>query len=85
MKYAIDYLFLEKGAKKPVDVGVVDDVVIETGGFGLVPAVGDYVDVPSERMGDRPNSRGIVRRRKFRYVLGTCYITIVIEEADEPN
>jgi hypothetical protein len=45
--------------------------------------VGDYVDIPRSRMGERENYRGRVCRRMFRYVLGYCYVRIVIEEIDQ--
>jgi hypothetical protein len=83
VKYGIDYQFLPKGATKPEEIGTTVDVEITEQGFGLIPAVGDYVDVPSERMGDRATFRGRVRRRLFRYLLGYCHVSILIEEADE--
>lgn len=83
MKYAIDYLFLPKGAKELVDIGRVEDIEIDETGFGLLPAVGDYVDIPGDRAGDRKSFRGKVSRRAFRYVLGYCHVQVVLAEIDD--
>jgi hypothetical protein len=60
------------------------DVQVDESQFALLPAVGDYVDMP----GDGPRLRngplkGRVRSRMFRYVLGFCYVTVVVEDTDE--
>jgi hypothetical protein len=83
VKYGIDYKFLPKGAKSLVEIGTDQDVEIEEDGFGLIPAVGDYVSIPGDRDDNRESYRGRVHHRYFRYVLGFCYISIVIEEADD--
>ena len=84
MKYEIDFQFLPKGGTQTEEIGGIADLVMgEEGGFGLIPAVGDYVDIPRSRMGERENYRGRVCRRMFRYVLGYCYVTIVVEEAPD--
>lgn len=83
MKYGIDFQFLPKGATTAEDIGGIVDYEITDEGFGLIPAVGDLVDVASEKMGDRPSSRGRVRSRRFRVVLGYCHVTILIEELDD--
>lgn len=83
MKYAIDYQFLPKGAKEVVDIGRVEDIEIDESGFGLLPAVGDFVDIPGDRAGDRKSFRGKVWRRTFRYVLGYCHVQVVLAETDD--
>ena len=84
MKYEIDFQYLPKGATQTEEIGGIADLVLgEEAGFGLIPAVGDYVDIPRSRMGERENYRGCVCRRMFRYVLGYCYVRIIIEECDE--
>lgn len=85
MKYALDFHYQPKGATELIDIGGVADIEIEEDGFGLVPAVGDYVDIPGDRDGNRKNFRGRVSRRTFRYVLSYCYVRIVLEEADVPD
>jgi hypothetical protein len=84
VKYEIDYQFLPKGASKTEEIGGIADVVLgDEGGFGLIPAVGDFVEIPRSRMGEREVYRGRVCRRLFRHVLGYVYVRIVIEEVDE--
>ena len=83
MKYEIDFQFLPKGGSQVEEIGGIADLVMgEEAGFGLIPAVGDFVDIPRSRMGERENYRGCVCRRMFRYVLGYCYVRIIIEECD---
>jgi hypothetical protein len=82
VKYAIDYKYLPKGATAPVEIGGPEDIELNEDGFGLIPAVGDFVDIPGDRNNDRDNFRGRVRRRLFRYVLGYCHVNILIEEVD---
>ncbi len=84
MKYGIDYRYLPKGAATPVDNTNPVDVQVDETQFALIPTVGDFVDIP----GDGPTMRnvplkGCVRSRLFRYVLGYCYVTIVVEDTDE--
>lgn len=84
MKYGIDFRYLPKGASKPVDNTNPVDIQVDQSQFALIPAVGDLVDIP----GDGPALRNVpikgrVRSRMFRYVLGFCYVTIVVEDTDE--
>jgi hypothetical protein len=84
VKYEIDYVFLPKGATKTEEIGGMADLVLgDEGGFGLIPATGDFVEIPRSRMGEREVYRGRVCRRLFRHVLGYCYVRIVIEEVDD--
>ena len=84
MKYEIDYVFLAKGATKTEEIGGIADLVLGAeSGFGMIPASGDFVEIPRSRMGEREVYRGRVCRRLFRHVLGYCYVRIVIEEVDE--
>ncbi|HEV2649916.1 MAG TPA: hypothetical protein VGU69_01550 [Rhizomicrobium sp.] len=86
MKYGIDYRYLAKGAATPVDNTDPVDVEVDDDQFGLIPNVGDYVDIP----GDDPGMRNVplkgrVRSRLFKYVMGYCYITIVVEDAPDED
>ncbi|HSC18843.1 MAG TPA: hypothetical protein VLC74_08010 [Rhizomicrobium sp.] len=84
MKYEIDFQYLPKGSNQCEEIGGIADLVMgEEAGFGLIPAVGDYIDIPRSRMGERENYRGRVCRRMFRYVLGYCYVRIIVEEVDQ--
>ena len=85
MKYGIDYRYLAKGATKPTDNTRQVDVEVDEKQFALIPNVGDYVDIPAEDDDIRNVPlRGRVRTRLFHYVLGYCYVTIVVEDFDEP-
>ena len=84
MKYGIDYRYPAKGAPQPTDNTRQVDVEVDERQFALIPNVGDYVDIPAEDEDIRNVPlRGRVRTRLFRYVLGYCYVTIVVEDFDE--
>ncbi len=84
MKYGIDYRYLPKGAATPVDNTYPVDIHLDESQFALIPATGDFVDIPGDSPGMRNVPvRGKVRSRLFRYVLGYCYVTIVVEDSDE--
>jgi hypothetical protein len=84
VKYEIDYTFRPAGSDKYEEIGTSADLVMgDEAGFGLIPNVGDYVDIPRSRMGEREHYRGKVCHRLFRHVLGYCYVRIVIEEVDD--
>jgi hypothetical protein len=84
VKYEIDYTFIAKGSTKSEEIGTSADLVLgDEAGFGLIPNVGDYVDIPRSRMGERENYRGKVCHRLFRHVLGYCYVRIVVAEVDD--
>lgn len=86
MKYGIDYRILQKGATRPVDNTTMArpvDVEIDDAHFALVPNVGDCVEMEGETDFRNVAVRGRVKSRHFKYQLGYCYITIVVEETDE--
>ncbi|HTO41369.1 MAG TPA: hypothetical protein VL026_10370 [Rhizomicrobium sp.] len=84
MKYGIDFRYLAKGAEAPVDNTTPVDVQVDETQFALIPAVGDFVDMPGDSQGMRNVPvKGRVRSRLFRYVLGYCYVTIIVEDTDE--
>ena len=88
MKYGIDYRLLPKGATKLVDNTTMAqpvDVEVDETQFTLIPNVGDYVDIPGESDIRNVPVIGRVRSRCFRYVLGYCYVTIVVEEAPDAD
>ena len=85
MKYGIDYRYIKKGEKELRDNTRQVDVEVDETQFTLIPNVGDFVDIPTETDDIREVAlRGKVRSRLFHYVLGYCYITIVVEDFDEP-
>jgi hypothetical protein len=87
VKYCIDYQYLAKDAARPTDNTHAMDLQVDDTHSALIPAVGDYVDIPGDGPGMRNIPlRGKVRSRLFRYRLGLCYITIVVEDtADDFN
>ena len=83
-KYGIDYRYLPKGGASPVDNTVPVDVEVDNDEFGLIPNVGDFVDIPGDDPGMRNVPlRGRVRSRLFKYVMNYCYITIIVEDSDD--
>jgi hypothetical protein len=84
VKYGIDYRHLTKGATTMTDNTRQVDVEVDEKQFALIPNVGDYVDIPAEDEDIRNVPlRGRVRSRLFHYILGYCYVTIVVEDFDE--
>lgn len=84
MKYGIDFRYLAKGAETPSDNTTPVDVEVDETQFALIPAVGDFVDMPGDRQSMLTVPvKGRVRSRLFRYVLGYCYVTIIVEDTDE--
>ena len=77
---------LKKGAARPVDNTTMAhpvDVEVDETQFALIPVVGDCVELEGETDMRNIPVRGRVRSRLFRYVLGYCYVVIVVEETDE--
>ncbi|HEY5047055.1 MAG TPA: hypothetical protein VII49_03425 [Rhizomicrobium sp.] len=86
MKYGIDFRILKKGATSSVDNTTMArpvDVEVDETCFALVPNVGDFVDMEGETDFRNVAVHGKVRCRLFRYMLGYCYVTIVVEESEE--
>jgi hypothetical protein len=81
VKYGIDYRYLAKGASTLADNTRQVDVEVDEKQFALIPNIGDFVDIPSEDEDIRNVPlRGKVRSRLFHYLLGYCYVTIVVED-----
>jgi len=86
MKYGIDYRLLKKGSERPIDNTTMArpvDVEVDETQFALIPVVGDYVAIEGDVDIRNIPVRGKVKSRLFNYVLGYCYVTIVVEETDE--
>lgn len=83
MKFEIDYQFRPTGSDTLEDIGNSADLTIGDGGFGVVPEVGDFVEIPRSRMGEREIYRGKVASRRFRYVLGYCHVRVVLDEVSD--
>jgi hypothetical protein len=85
VKYGIDYRYLPKGAQKTVDntsYAHPVDVEVDETQFALIPTVGDYVQIEGQTDFRNIPIQGRVKSRFFSYVLGYCYVTIVVEETD---
>jgi hypothetical protein len=84
VKYGIDFRYMKKGTKALTDNTRQVDVEVDETQFTLIPNVGDFVDIPAEDEDIRNVPlRGKVKTRLFHYLLGYCYITIVVEDFDE--
>jgi len=90
MQYNIDYQFLPKGAKRPVDDGeIVGIEATDKSGVVVLPNVGDYVHIDNSIDGDKRSSfSGKVLSRLFNYTRTGdskvyCFVNIVVEEVDD--
>jgi hypothetical protein len=88
MKYGIDFQFMPKGRKRPIDDGeIVGIQADDSTGTVILPLVGDHVDIMNGGEGaERASFAGRVRSRLFRYIrVGEevhCAVNIVVEEVD---
>jgi hypothetical protein len=79
MKYLVT--FQQLGKDRPIDHPSTAD--FEAYDSGMLPNVGDYVDVNPLEDENRPRYKGKVKSRLFQYQgHGNCHINIVIENAD---
>ncbi|KAB2759916.1 hypothetical protein F9K81_00180 [Brucella anthropi] len=78
MKYYVT--FQEFGPNgRPIDHPSASD--FETDGLGMIPNVGDYVQLVAMSKPDAPQYSGRVKSRLFRYFNDeTCGINIVVED-----
>ncbi len=90
MNYHIDFQYLPKGAPRPIDNGEILPIEItDEAGSGLIPSVGDYVQIDNSLTGcaDRASFSGKVRSRLFLYFgseqENTCAVNIVVEDTDD--
>lgn len=89
MKYFVDYQYMPKGAKRPIDAGETMPIEISSNGApALLPAVGDFVGIQQlDKSADQAEFSGRVRSRTFTYFNfpqnPTCVVHIVVEETDQ--
>jgi hypothetical protein len=82
MKYQVSFQYLPRGAERPIDHSSASD--FETDGLGMLPNVGDYVQIIRLATKEAPNYSGRVRSRLFRYFENdSCGVNIVVEEDEE--
>jgi hypothetical protein len=81
MKYYVT--FQEMGDKgRPIDHPSTAD--FETEQLGMLPAVGDYVQIDPLGDKDGPSYSGRVKSRLFRYIgPGNCGINIVVDPKED--
>jgi len=80
MKYYVT--FQQMGpVGRPIDHPSTAD--FETDDSGMIPQVGDYVQIEPIGSPEGPRYDGKVRSRLFRYLGDTCGINIVVEDAPE--
>ena len=85
MKITVDYQHMPKGSARPLDNGAVVDICLEDigGHFGLIPNVGDYVQVIAAQPGD-PAFSGKVRSRLFTHFgQDHLHVNLVVEDDDD--
>jgi hypothetical protein len=83
MNYSVQFQYLSKGGS-PVDHPAQSDFATDDRGFGLIPDVGDYVEIePLANSEQAARFAGKVRNRLFTYFdKDQCNINIVVEETD---
>jgi hypothetical protein len=86
MKYSINYQFMQKTAARPCDDGEALSIQInDQNDFGLLPNVGDYVNIQNPESSGLVSFCGKVKSKYFNYISlrnddSFCLINIVVEE-----
>ena len=82
MKYFVTFQELGKQHDRPVDHPSASD--FETDGLGMIPNVGDYVQIEPVGKPEAPRYSGRVKSRLFRYFNNeNCGINIVVQDTDD--
>lgn len=80
MKYYVQ--FQQMGQRgRPIDHSSTAD--FETDGLGMIPNVGDFVQIDPFDDKDAPRFSGRVRSRLFTYIGQKCGINIVVEDTTD--
>jgi hypothetical protein len=84
MNYVVKFQYMAKRGQ-PVDQPTQSDFSTDDRGFGLIPNVGDYVQIePIAKSDEAARYAGKVRTRLFTYYdREQCDINIVIMETDD--
>lgn len=78
MKYYVTFQEFNKNNGRPIDHSSTAD--FETDGLGMLPNVGDYVQIEPMLKDQAPRYAGRVKSRLFRYIGdGSCGVNIVVE------
>lgn len=87
MKYHVQFQEMGKNGR-PIEHPTHSDFETDDKGFGMIPSVGDYVQI-IKMAGEGAAFDGKVRSRLFRYFGGegqvepSCAINIVVDTADD--
>lgn len=81
MKYFVTFQELSKQHGRPIEHPTASD--FETDGLGMIPNVGDYVEIEPVGVEGAPRFSGRVKSRLFRYMNQQCGINIVVEDTDD--
>lgn len=83
MKYFVS--FQEMGSKHGRPIDQVSHADFQTDGLGILPNVGDYVQISPPDM-DSPTYKGKVASRLFSYIgEDHCFINIVVQSDDNTD
>lgn len=88
MKYYVTFQAFNPANGRPIDHGTHSDFETDDKGFGMIPNVGDYVQIINMGEGGGAAYDGKVRSRLFRYFGGhgseqSCGINLVIDTTDD--
>lgn len=85
MKYSINYQFMPIGASRPLDDGEIISIELnDMNNFGLIPNVGDYINIQNQEINSSVLTSGQVKSKYFNYIKNPidtyCLINIVVQE-----
>ncbi len=84
MKYYVSFQEFNKNIGRPIDHRSASDFATE--GLGMLPNVGDYVQLEPMGAPDAPRYSGRVKSRLFRYFNSeSCAINIVVEDNESDD
>ena len=84
MKYYVSFQEFGKKHGRPIDHPSASD--FETDGLGMIPNVGDYVQIEPLGNAEAPRYSGRVKSRLFRYFNNdSCGINIVVENNEQDD
>tara|TARA_R100000365_G_C2746354_1_gene75607 strand:- start:3856 stop:4134 length:279 start_codon:yes stop_codon:yes gene_type:complete len=85
MKYFVTFQQFNPGNGRPIDHPSASDFETDDKGFGMVPHVGDFVQIEPLGNEGAPRFSGKVKHRLFRYLADNCHVNIVVEDYDGPE
>lgn len=82
MKYYISFQEYAANIERPIDHPSTADYEATADSVGLIPNVGDHVQIDPLNKEGAPRYSGRVKSRLFRYLGDTCGVNIVVEDDD---